>query len=218
MHNMKTPEQFPPPETEEPEIIIKKSSEAPDEVKQSPFYDEEFWGRADSLDDIHIPDGDEALAFALGAHEIGHLVKAGQRNDASLSDFEATKAEELRAWEKGWGYLQKHLPDYYGDNVETIAEIEKRFGLIRDLSMQAVEISRAMYLPEGTPLGADEEYKKQIKEQGEKLAYSPVGNEIKKIFAQIKTQKLKVRPDWEKLTQAVRSAVAEIVADNRRGE
>src|SRR3989338_622923 len=93
-------------ETREPKIIIKRSTDAPPEVKQNPFYDPEFWGRATSPDDIYLPDSDEAISFAIAAHEIGHLVQEGKKGDTRLDNFEATRAEEQRAWDKGWKYLQ----------------------------------------------------------------------------------------------------------------
>ena len=55
-------------EAGEPKIIIKRSIDAPPEVKENPFYDPEFWGRANSPDDIYLPDSDEAISFALAAH------------------------------------------------------------------------------------------------------------------------------------------------------
>lgn len=110
-------------EKEQPIIKIKKSTEAPPTVKENPFYDPEIWGNAKSPDNIYLPESDEAISFALAAHEIGHLVKKGGI-ETSLDDFEATRAEELRAWEGGWQYLKKYLADYYDNRSEAIPEIQ----------------------------------------------------------------------------------------------
>jgi hypothetical protein len=85
---------------QKPIIVIRKSTKAPPAAKSNPFYDPEIWGRANSPDEIYLPDSDEAISFAIAAHEIGHLVKEGVREDAALDNFEATKAEELRAGNK----------------------------------------------------------------------------------------------------------------------
>ena len=112
---------------QEPKIVIKKSSEAPPEVKANPFYDAEWWGRANSPDDIYLPDSDEALSFAIAAHEIGHLIARGKRLDTGIDNFEATLAEEQRAWDMGWEYIQKYLGEYYEDSPEVIPTIEQAF-------------------------------------------------------------------------------------------
>ena len=59
---------------EKPRIVIKRSVEAPPEVKKNPFYDPEIWGRATSPEDIYLPESDEGIPFAIAAHEIGHLL------------------------------------------------------------------------------------------------------------------------------------------------
>src|SRR3989338_3388547 len=142
----------------EPKIIIKRSTDAPPDVKQNPFYDSEFWGRANSPDDIYLPDSDEAISFAMAAHEIGHLVKAGERDDTGLDNFEATRAEEQRAWDKGWEYLQKYLDEYFEDRPELVPGIRQIYERVRDLAMEAVDLSEAMYLEAGAldDLSSDE--------------------------------------------------------------
>src|SRR3989344_8155653 len=138
-------------EAGESKIIIKRSVDAPPEVKQNPFYDPEFWGRANSPDDLYLPDSDEALSFALSAHEIGHLVKekGDKRDDARLDNFEATRAEEQRAWDRGWEYLQKYISEYYQDRPEIAPKIQQAFESIKDFLMQATYLSKAMYLEQG---------------------------------------------------------------------
>lgn len=158
-----------PEKEQEPTIIIKRSADAPPKVKENPFYDPEFWGRANSPDDIYLPDSDETISFAVAAHEIGHLVKAGERSDARLDNFEATRAEEQRAWDRGWKYLQKYISEYYKDRPEIAPKIQQAFERIRDFLMQATDLSRGMYLEQGAldNLG-HEEIERILKEKREK--------------------------------------------------
>src|SRR3989344_450230 len=179
----------------EPKIIIKRSTDAPPDVKQNPFYDSEFWGRANSPDDIYLPDSDEAISFAMAAHEIGHLVKAGEKNDACLDIFEATRAEEQRAWDKGWEYLQEFVDEYCADKPECAPKIRQAFERIKTLAMQAVDLSKDMYLESGTldNLSADE-IGRILKERREKF-FSERGVDFKNIFNEMKKEKIGVKPD-----------------------
>lgn len=199
---------------EEPRIIIKRSTDAPPEVKQNPFYDPEFWGRANSPDDIYLPDSDEAIAFAMAAHEIGHLVKAGERNDARLDNFEATLAEEQRAWDKGWEYLQEYVDEYYSDKPECAPKIRQAFERIKSLAMQATDLSKDMYLENGTldNLALDE-IQRILKERRKKF-FSERGVAFKNIFDEMKKEKIGVKPDWDKFTAIVTKAVENILKDN----
>lgn len=201
-------------EPSEPKIIIKRSTDAPPEVKQNPFYDPEFWGRADSPDDIYLPDSDEAISFAMAAHEIGHLIKEGERSDASLDNFEATRAEEQRAWDKGWEYLQQYIDEYYSDRPEYVPKICQAFERIKSLAMQATDLSKDMYLESGAldNLSATE-IENILKEKREKF-FSERGNDFKNIFDKIKKEKIGVRPDWNKFTNIVTRAVKNILKIN----
>ncbi len=207
-------------ETREPKIIIKRSVDAPPEVKQNPFYDPEFWGRANSPDDLYLPDSDEALSFAWSAHEIGHLVKEKEdkRDDARLDNFEATHAEEQRAWDRGWEYLQEFVDEYYADKPECAPKIRQAFERIKTLAMQAVDLSKDMYLESGTldNLSADE-IGRILKEKREKF-FSERGVDFKNIFNEMKKEKIGVKPDWNKFIAVVKKAVIDIIRDNKKTE
>lgn len=216
---MPSPEKNFPLDVEgEPKIVIKRSTDAPPEVKQNPFYDPEFWGRANSPDDIYLPDSDEAISFAMAAHEIGHLVDEGKRDDARLDNFEATRAEEQRAWDKGWEYLQKYLDEYYQDDPEIVPKIQQAFERIRDFLMQATDLSKDMYLEPGDldNLG-HEEIDRILKEKRKKL-FSEKGKEFKQLFEKMKEEKIGVKPDWDKFIAVVEKAVREIINDNKKSE
>jgi|GEM_PF-2850925 len=205
-----------PEKEQEPVVIIKRSTDTPPEVKENPFYNPEFWGRANSIDDIYLPDSDEAISFAVAAHEIGHIIEKGRRDDASLDNFEATRAEEQRAWDKGWEYLQKYLAEYYKEKPEIAFKIQQAFDQIRGLFMKAVDLSESMYLESGTLNNLDpEEIDRILKEKREKL-FSARGEEFKQLFEEIKHEKIGVKPDWGKFTSAVRKAVQDILRDNAK--
>jgi len=204
-----------PEKEQEPTIIIKRSSDAPPKVKENPFYDAEFWGRANSPDDIYLPDSDEAISFAMAAHEIGHLVDEGKRDDARLDNFEATRAEEQRAWDRGWEYLQRYISEYYQDQPEITPKIQQAFERIRDFLMRATDLSKDMYLEQGAldNLG-HEEIDRVLKEKREKF-FSEKGDTFKNIFDEMKKEKIGVKPDWNKFTATVAKAVKNILKDNK---
>jgi len=207
-----------PEKEQEPTIIIKKSTDAPPKVKENPFYDPEFWGRANSPDDIYLPDSDEAISFAMAAHEIGHLVDEGKRDDARLDNFEATRAEEQRAWNRGWEYLQRYVSEYYQDRPEIAPKIQQAFEQIREFLMQATDLSKDMYLEQDTLDNlSHEEIDKILKEKREKF-FSEKGEEFKQLFEEMKGEKIGIKPDWDKFTAVVKKAVEDILKDNGKSE
>lgn len=207
-----------PEKEQEPTIIIKKSTDASLKVKENPFYDPEFWGRANSPDDIYLPDSDEAISFAIAAHEIGHLVDEGKRDDARLDNFEATRAEEQRAWERGWEYLQRYVSEYYQDRPEIAPKIQQAFERIRDFLMQATDLSRGMYLEQGALDNlSHDEIDGILKEKREKF-FSEKGEEFKRLFELMKSEKIGVKPDWDKFVAIVEKAVKDIISDNEKKE
>lgn len=209
---------FNPEKEQEPIIIIKKSSDAPPKVKENPFYDSEFWGRANSPDDIYLPDSDEAISFAIAAHEIGHLVSEGKRDDTRLDNFEVTRAEEQRAWDEGWEYLQKYITEYYQDNLEAVPKIYQAFNHIRDFLMQAMDLSKDMYLEQGALDNlSHEEIENMLKEKRE-IFFSEKGEEFKRLFEEMKREKIGVKPDWDKFITVVKKAVRDIISDNEKAE
>lgn len=199
----------------EPIIVIKKSIDAPLSVKENPFYDPEIWGRANSPDDIYLPDSDEAISFALAAHEIGHLVNKGKVDNANLDNFEGTRAEEERAWNLGWDYLEKYLVDYYNEGVDRSPEIKESFNRIKSLLMKATDLSKGMYLTEGTLDNATtDDYQTILKNKREEF-FRKNGQELKNIFSKIKDEKIGLKPDWDKFIKIVEKAVKDIIFDNR---
>jgi len=205
-------------ETREPKIIIKRSTDAPLEVKQNPFYDPEFWGRANSPDDIYLPDSDEAISFAMAAHEIGHLVDEGKRDDACLDNFETTRAEEQRAWDRGWEYLQKYLSEYYQDKPEIVPKIQQAFERIKDFLMQATDLGKDMYLEQGALDNLSHEEVDRILKQKREKFFSEKGEEFKQLFEEMKDEKIGVKPDWDKFVAVVKKAVEDIIKDNEKKE
>jgi len=205
-----------PEKKDDPIIIIRKSTEAPPKVKENPFYDPEFWGRANSPDDIYLPDSDEAISFAIASHEIGHLVEEGKRNDARLDNFEATRAEEQRAWDKGWEYLQRYLSEYFHDRPEVSPKIQEAFERIKNFLMQATDLSKDMYLERGALDSLGHEEIDKILSERRKKFFSENGAEFKQLFEKMKSEKNGVKPDWDKFTAIVKKAVEDILRDNKK--
>lgn len=197
-----------------PKINIYKSADAPLDVKNNPFYDVEFWGSAYSPSEVYLPESDVGISFAMAGHEIGHLVKEGVRDDASLDNFEATKAEELRAWEKGFPYLEKYLPDYFKNNNDALIKVRESFKNIRDLMMKATELSRDMYLSENSLEGLNESEQELILIKQRQSFLETRGDEIKKIFSEIKKQKVGQLVDWNTFINLVTNAIRDILVDN----
>jgi hypothetical protein len=165
-----------------------------------------------------LPDSDEAISFAVAAHEIGHLVNEGKRNDAGLDNFEAARAEEQRAWDRGWEYLQKYMSEYYQARPEIVPKIQQAFERMRDLLMQATDLGQGMYLEQGTLDNlSHEEIDRILKEKREKF-FSERGEEFKQFFVKIKSEKIGTKPDWDKFTTVVKRAVENILKDNKKAE
>lgn len=207
-----------PEKEQEPAIVIKRSTDAPYKVKENPFYDPEFWGRANSPDDIYLPDSDEAISFAMAAHEIGHLIDEGKCDDARLDNFEATRAEEQRAWDKGWEYLQRYISEYYQDRPEIAPKIQQAFERIRDFLMQATDLSKDMYLEHGALDNlSHEEIDKILKEKREKF-FSEKDKEFTRLFEEMKGEKIGIKPNWDRFVVVVKKAVEDILRDNKKAE
>lgn len=199
----------------EPTIVIKKSVDAPPDVKKNPFFDPEFWGQASSITGIYLPDSDEALSFTVAMHEIGHLVERGKRKDAGFDNFEATRAEEQRAWDEGWKYLQKYLSEYYRDKPENIIQIQQSSERIRDFMMEAVDLSKDIYLHKGALDGLNRNEQGTILKARREKLFDEKGEELKQLFKNVKQEKNGVKPDWNRFVAVVKKAVRDIIKDNK---
>ena len=201
-------------EKQEFKIVIKKSSEAPVNAKNNPFYDEAWWGMAKSSENIYLPDSDEAISFAIATHEIGHLTKG--ELPASLDDFDATKNEELRAWKRGWEYIKKPLDAYCGNDKEKAKKIEIIIQEVEKIMMEAVDISRPLYQEKGTVSESGREYEEYLQIKRRKLFDSDIGKELIKKMDEMKNKQIGIRTDWEKFRQLIESTVSEIIKDNEK--
>lgn len=201
-------------EKQEFKIAIKKSCEAPVNAKNNPFYDEAWWGMAKSPENIYLPESDEAISFAIATHEIGHLTKG--ELSASLDDFEATKNEELRAWQRGWEYIKKPLEAYCGNDREKAKNIESIIKEVEKIMMEAVDISRPLYQEKGSVPENVSEYQEYLQTRRQKLFDSDIGKEIIKKMDEMKVKVIGVRTDWEKFRQLIEMAVGEILKDNEK--
>ena len=215
---MNLEKKFSPPQEREQKskIVIRRSSEAPQEVKENPFYDPEFWGAAYSLENIYLPDSDEAISFSIAAHEIGHLVDEGVGDDARLDNFEATRTEEQRAWDVGWTYLQKYLSEYYEDRPEIVSKIQRAFVRIKDVLMKATDLGKDMYLESGSLDELNDDEVDQILKEKRESFFSEKGTEFVKLFEEMKKEKIGVVPDWDKFITVVKKAIEDVIKDNEK--
>lgn len=199
-------------------IAIKKSSEAPEEIKKNPFYDEECWGMAMSPEDIYLPDSDMAISFALATHEIGHLSneKAEAEENIRLDDFDATAKEEKRAWDVGKKYVQDCVDGYFGDDEKMKAAIYEAIEKIEAGITEIMEWSKPMYLEKGemNDLSEDEREEK-FAERRSIFATEKLEEYKKMVDDKIKSHKLGQKVDWEKFTSLVKRSVEKIINDNK---
>ena len=174
---------------------------------------------AKDTENIYLPDSDEAISFAIAAHEVGHLTREGAppEEEAQLDNFEATQKEEQRAWDNGWQYLKKYLSDYFVDSPEAVQQIEQLVYQIRDLLMVAVNTSKSMYLEKGTLSSLDEaEIDAKLKEQRQKFFSSTEGQKFLELFTEVKRKKIGKKPNWEKFVKVVTLAIEDILKDNEK--
>ena len=197
----------------EPKILIRRTSEMPDRMKNNPFFDEAIFAMAESPEKIYLPDQDEMISVVIASHEIGHLIQEGKRVDASIDNYEAVLAEETRAWEKGWPYLEKYLAEYF-DQAE-LAEVKTTFEKIKNIMLQGTVASKDLYLEPGSLEGkSDEEYDDIIKKRRIEFFEQEKSVVIKELFEQIKKCGNKKKPDWNKLVGIVTKAIKDILKDN----
>lgn len=204
-----------PEQEKEPTIIIKRSTDAPQEVKANPFYDPEFWGRGEKIDDIYLPDSDEGISFAIAAHEIGHLVDK-DRKETGLDNFESQKFEEQRAWDVGWPYLEKYLTGYFQDKPEEISKIRSAFERIREIFAEAVNLSQGLYLERWALTNTSQAEREKILKKRREKFFTEKGEEFKIIYDRIKQEKTGIKPDWNRFTEIVTNATKDIIKDNEK--
>jgi len=198
----------------EPKILIRKTSEMPADRKNNPFFDAEIFASAETPEDVYLPDHDEAISFSIAAHEIGHLVAEGKRHDTSIDNYEAVLAEEQRAWEKGWQYIEKYLAEYF-DQAE-LTEIRTTFEKIKDIMLQATVASKDLYLESGSmDEKNDEEYDDIVRKRRVEFFEQGKGVVVKELFEKVKKCGNKKKPNWDKLVTIVTKAIKDILKDNK---
>jgi hypothetical protein len=222
MINQNTGYENPPKiETEkEPTIKLIGSSQAPEEYKKNPFYNNYHWGMAGWEDkELYLPDNsDEAISFSIASHELGHLVNKG-RIQPDRENFQDTYQEELRAWEVGWNYLKKYLADYYDNpkSIEDLKDIEEKVkGKMIDITL----LTEPFYQnPE----------KKDAEEQRESFLQTEQGKHIKaeidglkgfveEILASSGKESFLKKTDWSRFSKVIKKVLIDIEKDNKANE
>lgn len=212
---------------EEPKINIKRSSEAPDKVKENPFYDPDFWGKAlppensnNGNYEVYLPDNDEAFSFGIAAHEIGHLSKKDEidENTIGLDNFEITKKEEERAWRIGKKHLTKYIGEYCKNNEEATLKILDSINKVEEGLMDLTEFSSEMYLEKGSLDSMNNKEIEDILTKKREKFFSEKEEEFKEKVRKIKKVKVGKKTNWEEFNIVVKKALAEIIEDNKKFE
>ena len=193
------------------------SSQAPEKYKKNPFYNNYHWGMADWEEGrLFLPDNsDEAISFSIASHELGHLVNKG-RTQPDRENFQNTYQEELRAWEVGWNYLKKHLPDYY-DNPKSIEDLK---GIKEKVKSKMIDITRLT-----EPFYKNPE-KKDTEGQRESFLQTDQGKHIKAEIDGLKKfveetlsnsdkEAFLKKIDWSHFSDVIRKVLIDIEKDNQ---
>jgi Zn-dependent peptidase ImmA (M78 family) len=204
----------------EPITKVIGSSQAPKKFKENPLFNSYHWGMADWEEKkLYLPDSsDEAITFSIAAHELGHLVNKG-RIQPDRENFEATRQEELRAWEEGGKYLEKHLSDYY-DDQKVIEDLKIIVEKIREKMMEITLLSEPFYRQYGT---------RSIKQQRELFLKTELGQRIKaeidglrrfveETLVNLDKESFLKKTDWDKFVNIIKMVLIDIEKDNKDNE
>jgi hypothetical protein len=201
----------------EPSIKTIGSSQAPEKLKENPFFNNYHWGMADWVEKkLYLPDNsDEAISFSIASHELGHLVEKG-RIQPDREDFEATYQEELRAWKEGWKYLEKHLSDYY-ENSKTIEDLKTIKDKVKDKFINITLLTEPFY---------QKSEAKNIKQQRKTFLQTEQGQHIKaeidglqrfvgETLINLNNESFLKKIDWYKFANIVKKSLTDIEKDNK---
>lgn len=201
----------------EPSIKIIGSSHAPEKLKENPFFNNYHWGMADWIEKkLYLPENsDEAISFSIASHELGHLVEK-ERIQPDRENFEATYREELRAWEEGWKYLEKHLSDYY-DNPISIEDLKTIKDKVKGKFINITLLTEPFY---------QKSEAKNIKEQRKTFLQTDQGQHIKaeidglqgfveETLTNSNKESFLKRIDWDKFVNIIKKSLIDIEKDNK---
>lgn len=211
-------ENFPhnPEKEKEPQIKIFKGSGAPEEKKKNPFYNEYHWGYADwDEKELYLPESDEAISFAIAAHELGHMVDK-DRIQPDRFDFEPGFKEEIRAWNYGISYLKKHLDKYY-DNQEIIRDIEIIINEIKKIIIEITVLGKNFY--KETKDDIQQQRADFLKSEEGKIVkekFDSLRNEVEDLVKKLGRPELAKKVNWDKYILTVKACLRDIESDNAR--
>jgi hypothetical protein len=204
-------------ETEkEPIIEIIGSSNGPKEFKENPFFNDYFSSMADWEEKkLYLPDNsDEAISFSMASHELGHLVNRG-RIQPDRENFKNTYQEELRAWDLGWKYLEKHLADYYDNqgSIENLKVVEEE---IKNKFLEITLLTEPFYQ---NPEAKDSEQQRVAflsTEQGQHIKAEIDGLKefVKKTLIDLNKESFLKKTNWDIFSNVIKKALLDIEKDN----
>lgn len=200
-------------------IEIIKGSEAPEENKKNPFYNSYHWGMADwENKKLYLPDNsDEAVSFAIAAHELGHLIDK-DRIQPDRFNFEPTYKEELRAWELGWNYLEKYIPEYYG-SVKEVNDLLKIKNEIEKELMEITKLTELFY--QETDKSKNDQRKAFLDTETGKLTKKRIDNlhdKVQEILSHLGLSQYSQTINWNRFSNVITKALVDIEKDNNKYE
>ncbi len=205
---------------EQPDIKIYSKNDYKNIDYNNPLIESRLWSKADwKYNRLYLPENENvAVSFIAAAKSLGHLVQNG-RTEPDINDFESIFKEEVRAWDKGWGYLKKHFSKYFDGEVNN--KVVSKFETILDSAKQ--KLLDAMKMTEGLyshSNGSGEERRSSYYD-------SKAGNElivkIKEIDSSISHEidnlnekELSAKINWVKFCEVINNTLKDIERDNEK--
>jgi len=205
---------------QEPRIKILKGSEAPDYIKQNPFYNEYHWGQADDINfkRVYLPESDQGIFWPITAHEIGHLVKR-DKIAVDGNDFQAVRDEELRAWQEGWKYLEAYVAEYYKDKPKLIEKVRRIKEMIEEEMMAITDLTEEFYKTRTNNIQQSRfDFIKTDSGKVIKGRIDGLKDFVRQATVELEAEELNEKVDWSRVTGAVKKALLDIENDNRKFE
>ncbi len=183
------------------------------------FYDKEFWGHAyrnenEGIYKIYLPEVDEALSFSIAAHELGHLVDEGRFEEGSIENYEDVRREELRAWDLGQEYLEKHLEEYFDNDREVILKVKEVCQKFRNILTEVVNISKEMYFEPGSFAGKTKEERDELINKTSREYFNENQKMLQDYANKIKRLKTGKKIDWKRFEEVIKKTIRDIDKDN----
>ena len=202
---------------EQPDIkIYDKSIYSGDLEYEDPLVNSDFWSKGDyKFNQLYLPkDKNVAISFVVAAKALGHFVSIN-RNEVA-NDFNSSYQEENRAWNNGWQYLEKRLPEYFEGEENPSNKIEPIYNLTKRRLLEIMELSKIFYKDDDSgELGLKMEFYES--EQGKifLLKIKDLESEVNNKIIEIGDKRLLKQIDWEKFCGVINNVLLDIERENK---